>query len=424
VNCDEDANKQFCGSMGIKGFPTLKIVKPGKKSGSPVVEDYNGPREAKDIVEALMGKIPNHVKKVVDKDLESFLAEANETAKAILFTEKGTTSALLKAVAVDFLGSIKVAQIRSKETASVELFGITKFPTILLLPPGKEAQGIIYDGEMKKDKIVEFLSQTAPPNPDPAPPKAKTTKPKEDKKAAKSEKVAKESFKSASASHESSEASASAASATTETLEQNTPPTESPDPIVEPTPSSAPVELIPPLPVLPLDGLTKTCLGEKASTCVLALVPASYLDSPAATQALNSLSEIVHRHDKSGRKIFPIYVFPSDGLGFADVKKGLGLTNEVEIVAVNRKRGWWRHFGSEGSEPTIEKVENWIDAIRMGDGVKKEFPEGLMPQKVASEAAGKQPLENQKPIAEEKAAPPIEEATPEPTLEPEPHDEL
>lgn len=216
--------------MGVKGFPTLKIVKPSKTFGKPIAEDYNGAREAKDIVEAVTGKITNHVKRVTDKDLEAFLAEANDTAKAILFTDKGTTSALLKAVAIDFLGSIKVAQIRSKETASVELFGITKFPSLLLLPGGKEAEGIIYDGELKKDGIVKFLSQVAPPNPDPAPPKVKMPKKKEDKKTDKkadsADKAAKESFESASSSHATSEASASAASATAETLEEASKPTE------------------------------------------------------------------------------------------------------------------------------------------------------------------------------------------------------
>ena len=35
VNCDEEANKPLCGQMGVQGFPTLKIVRPGKKAASP-----------------------------------------------------------------------------------------------------------------------------------------------------------------------------------------------------------------------------------------------------------------------------------------------------------------------------------------------------------------------------------------------------
>ena len=167
----------------MQGFPTLKIVKPGKTAGKPIVEDYNGPRTAKGIVDAVVDKIPNHVKKVDDKTLEGWLAESSETAKAILFTDKGKTSALLKSIAIDFKGSINVAQIKNtdKEKASLELFGITKFPTLLLLPGGKEAEGIVYDGEMKKESMVAFLSQAAAPNPDPAPAKVKLPKSKDSK---------------------------------------------------------------------------------------------------------------------------------------------------------------------------------------------------------------------------------------------------
>ena len=96
VNCDEESNKPLCGRMGIKGFPTLKIVRPGSKRGKPVIEDYQGQRSAKAIVDALVDKIPNHVKKVQDSDLEAWL-EGGTQAKAILFTEKGTTQPLIKA---------------------------------------------------------------------------------------------------------------------------------------------------------------------------------------------------------------------------------------------------------------------------------------------------------------------------------------
>ena len=105
----------------------------------------------------MIDKIPNLVKRVDDKTLEAWLAESNETAKAILFSDKAKTSALLKAIAIDFKGSINVAQIRNtdKEKASLELFGISKFPTLLLLPGGKEAEGIVYDGEIVRSDTIQ-----------------------------------------------------------------------------------------------------------------------------------------------------------------------------------------------------------------------------------------------------------------------------
>src|SRR4051812_24672100 len=98
--------------MGVQGFPTLKIVRPRKGGGKPVVEDYKGERSAAAIVEAVVSGINNHVTKVSDKDVDRFLSEKNETAKAILFTDKGTTSALIKSIAIDFLDVITIAQAR------------------------------------------------------------------------------------------------------------------------------------------------------------------------------------------------------------------------------------------------------------------------------------------------------------------------
>lgn len=406
VNCDEEENKQFCGSMGVKGFPTLKIVKPGKKSGSPMVEDYNGPREAKAIIDTMVGKIPNHVKKVTDKDLEAFLSENNATAKAILFTEKGTTSALLKAVAVDFLGSITVGQIRSKEAAAVELFGITKFPSLILLPGG-DAEGIVYDGEMKKDAIVSFLAQVAPPNPDPAPAKVKMPSKKADKKAEK----AKESFESASSSHQASEASSGAASATEETMEEAFQPTESPEPAQEP--KEKPIvlpEVAPPIPKLATaEELVAACLMEKSSTCIIAFVPAVH--DEAATKALSSLAEIAHKHSQAKRKLFPFYEVTDDITDISSMKKSLGWSGEVEIVAINRKRGWYR--GYESKDLSIEAVETWIDQIRMGEGTRHRLPDPILTEKVPNPAATEQPIEERahEAASEEPAAEPNPEAT-------------
>ncbi len=393
--------------MGVKGFPTLKIVKPGKKSGSPVVEDYNGPREAKAIIDTMVGKIPNHVKRIADKDLDAFLAEGNATAKAILFTEKGTTSALLKAVAVDFLGSITVAQIRSKEAAAVELFGITTFPSIVLLP-GADAQGIVYEGEMKKDAIVAFLAQVAPPNPDPAPAKVKMPK-----KADKAAKAAKESFESASSSHQASEASSGAARATEEILEEASQPTMSPEPAQEPMekPIILP-EVAPPIPILATgEELALACLTERSGTCVIAFVPKEH--DEMASEVLLSLAEIAHKHKQARRKLFPFYEVPDDISGSEVVMKSLGWSGRVELVAINRKRGWYRNY--ESKDMSIEAVETWIDQIRMGEGTKLRLPNAVLTEKVPNPLVTEQPIE--KRAREDEAEVPDPEQTPEATAE-------
>ncbi|RDW82774.1 hypothetical protein BP6252_03886 [Coleophoma cylindrospora] len=427
VNCDEESNKQFCGTFGVQGFPTLKIVKPGQKTGRPIVEDYNGPRTAKGIVEAVMDKIPNLVKRVTDKDLETFLADANETPKALLFTDKGKTSGLLKAVAIDFKGSIKVAQIRNTDKASVELFGVTKFPTLVLLPGGKEAaEGIVYDGELKKDAIVAFLSQAATPNPDPAPPKVKVPKKKDSKI---SPDKAKAAFEKASKSHAKADGSTAGATATEEVLEDGAKPTESPSPEAD---TEKPVVLPDPAPAIPTlatEGqLKKECLGPKTGTCILAFTAET--EDATTKKALEALAELAHKHAIAKRNTLPFFVVPKSNVAQDVVKAAISLDAPLEIVAINGRRGWWRKLPAKGSaikdeDVTVEAIESWVDAIKMGEGSKEKLPEGLIPtEPEAPEPQAEHPIVVEEILEEVDDEPKTEKPAAEETKVDDKHDEL
>ncbi|RSL69047.1 hypothetical protein CEP53_002381 [Fusarium sp. AF-6] len=334
IDCDDDANKPFCGSMGVQGFPTLKIVRPGKKYGKPVVEDYQGQRTAGAISEAVSSKINNHVARVSDKDLDSFLG--GDKPKAILFTKKGTTSALIRSIAIEFLDVISVAQIRDKEKAAVKKFGIKDFPTLVLIP-GEGKEPVLYDGELVKKDMVKFLSQAGQPNPDPAPDNGKASKAKKngakDKKS-KSTETAKEEPTAESAS----EAAESA------------------------IPSIVPIDTI-----TSLEKLTKECLAPKSHTCILVFTPGE-----AGEKAVDSLSHLNTKYVHGGRHTFPFISIPSDSEAASTLPKALGLNDEVNLIAINTRRNWWRQYQGDFS---LHSVENWVDAIRMGEGAKKKLPE-------------------------------------------------
>ncbi|KAF9886815.1 hypothetical protein FE257_011062 [Aspergillus nanangensis] len=360
VNCDDDANKPLCGQMGVQGFPTLKIMTPSKKPGKPRVEDYQGARGAKAIVDAVVDRIPNHVKKVTDNDIDGWLSEDDQSPKAILFTEKGTTSALIRALAIEFLGSIEVGQIRNKETVAVEKFGIENFPSLVLVPGG-DKEHIVYDGELQKKPMVEFLSQVASPNSESAP-----AKPKSKSKSPKS--------KSPSDDEEDSKPTDSS---TEKVVPDNA--QEESKPVQPPTPP-------PSLDVLStVELLESSCLAPKSGTCVLALLPKSS-DSDAETpspakDALASLSEIARKHTQRKSKLFPFYSVPVTNTGAKTLRSGLGLSDDVEtveIVALNARRGWWRRYESDGTGYGLAPVEAWIDAIRLGEGAKSKLPDGVI----------------------------------------------
>ena len=372
--------------MGVQGFPTLKIVKPSKKSGKPIVEDYQGPRTASGIIDAVKAAIPNNVKKITDKGLSNFLDSNNETSKALLFSEKGTTSALIKVLAMEYLGNMNFAQIRDKESTAVEMFGITEYPTLVVLPGGTK-KPVKFEGSYKKDSMKDFLSQYASPSSQASSEKQKPMGKKPEKapeeEAAKSEEAA-ASFSSASSSHASAEASEEAAGATSVTLEDESNPTESPDPMVSPD-APKPVEIpdqLEPIPALIEEKyLQERCLGPKTSTCILALLPEvgdEEVFPEAANLALASLAEIADKHVKRESKLFPFYSVPTRNTGSATLRDALKLGGEkdFELIAVNARRGWWRRYG--GGKYDFHSVENWVDNIRFGEGAKEQLPVTLL----------------------------------------------
>jgi protein disulfide-isomerase A6 len=384
--------------MGVQGFPTLKIVRPGKKPGKPTVEDYQGPRSAKGIVEAVKDKVPNSVKRVTDKSLDEWLETNKDGAKAILFSDKGLVSATLRALAIDFAGIVSVAQIRKSEKTAVEKYGITEYPSLILLPAGSD-EPIKHTGKVDKAAMVEFLSQVGPPNPDCPEPKAKKSKSKKDSK---KESKSSSKFAKASASHKSADASSAAASATDETLEEPIAATESPDPKVkdEDTPEPVVIHQDKPKPTLPIVAdsaeLQSICLNEQSKTCILAILPAD----EAAVTATSVVSSLASIHSKHGDRLFPFVGVSATNPLAASLLSSLelGSNDQVHLVATHGKRAWYKKYS--GTTLGAQEVEQWVDAIRMGEGKKEKLPESLLAageKREAKEekAADQEPIEIQ-----------------------------
>lgn len=398
INCDEESNKPFCGSMGVNGFPTLKMIKPGKKPGKPSVEDYQGPRTASGIVDAVKSAIPNHVKRISDKGLDAWFKSDNETAKAVLFSEKGTTSALIKVLASEYLGSMAFAQIRSKESDAVQMFGVEEYPTLFVLPGGSQ-DAVKFDGTFTKESMKDFLSKYAQPTGKSSKKQNPLGKKSENDNEENKEKSQSDSstFSEASTSHASAEASSEAAGATSITLEDESNPTESPNP--NPVPEDAPKPVMMPEVHPPIEALIEEqyldmqCLGAKTKPCILALLPQATDEEgslpDSANAALASLAEIADKHKQRGDKLFPFFSIPGRNTGAAKLRSALNLKDEtnIELVAINGKRGWYKLFESE--DFSVNAVETWVDAIRLGEGQKSKLPEGIIA--VEEEEAAKPP---------------------------------
>ena len=75
------------------------------------------------------------------------------------------------------------------------------------------------------------------------------------------------------------------------------------------------------------------------------------------------------------------FIGPAINARVKSLRNQLGLSEgaEVEIIAVNGRRGWWKRYEpAEKGDFRLATVETWVDAIRLGDGSKNKLPEGVI----------------------------------------------
>ncbi|CEP12011.1 hypothetical protein [Parasitella parasitica] len=178
IDCDVETNKGLCAMYEIKGFPTIKVFSPelrkDKRTGqmTKIPTDYQGPRDAKSMVDYFLSSQPSNVQFVKwnEKDvkskksitLDNFLQTKNDTLpKALLFTNKATTTPLYKALSVDFKDRMLVGEVKQSERNIVAEYGIESFPTLLVISP---KHGIVtFDGKLNRDNLKTFMEKHALP---------------------------------------------------------------------------------------------------------------------------------------------------------------------------------------------------------------------------------------------------------------------
>lgn len=174
VNCDALANKQLCQDHNVKGFPTMLTFRPPKsfrahkpRNKQYAVQPYENQRTADGIVNAMKGTVKSFVKKVPAKKLDSWL-NVKDKPRVLLLTEKYSAPAIIKTLAVDFMGSaefffmtVDTDTVKSSIEEKITQLHDLEIPSIVVLHP---EQGVIpYDGKMSKNAIAKFLTQFAIP---------------------------------------------------------------------------------------------------------------------------------------------------------------------------------------------------------------------------------------------------------------------
>ena len=163
VNADEA--RSVMQMAGVQSFPTIKLYEAettrnpytGKMMKTAI--DYNGPRNARALVEFATSKLPSFVTPVTDKSATAF--KANGTLpRALLFTSKSETAPMFKAISLKLQGRMLLGEAREKEAPELATeMGVASYPALLVLPGG-EAAPVVYDGELKPEAVTLTLTLT------------------------------------------------------------------------------------------------------------------------------------------------------------------------------------------------------------------------------------------------------------------------
>jgi len=104
-------------------------------------------------------QLPSFVTTVTSKNSENFFSSDPELAKVLLFTNKKETTPLYKALSIDFHYQLNLGQVKDTETELVEKYKITKYPTLVVVPPSGDV--VTYSGELKHAALFAFLKPHA-----------------------------------------------------------------------------------------------------------------------------------------------------------------------------------------------------------------------------------------------------------------------
>jgi len=169
---DADKHKDLGGRFGVSGFPTLKWF----PKGSTTPEDYDGGREAQDIIDfinrksgtnARVAKAPSDV---IILDNSNFDSIVLDTKKHVLVEFYAPWCGHCKKLAPTWE---KLASIFKNEEnvviANVDAdkhkevggrFGVSGFPTIKFFPKDDKA-GVAYEGGRELSDLVKYINEKA-----------------------------------------------------------------------------------------------------------------------------------------------------------------------------------------------------------------------------------------------------------------------
>jgi len=155
VNCSKD--KPLCLKLDVEVLPELYIYFGKNKKVKVQLFEGLGPEF---LIKQNIDLMEKKVTKVTSHSYFSFLKENVHKPIILVFTERASTSILFLSLAKDFKDKVAFGEV-NKSDQLVSKFGVTEFPTVILVEDGLEHKGKVYTGKPKKESIIHFITENA-----------------------------------------------------------------------------------------------------------------------------------------------------------------------------------------------------------------------------------------------------------------------
>jgi thioredoxin-like negative regulator of GroEL len=159
INCL--AEEELCEEFTVYDVPQILIFTENLRDDG---ERYNGKQDWNSLANAASKKMQNFVQSVNQENFDAFMSRDQQKSKVLYFTDKKTTSAIMKSFSKRFLDKLSIGEVRHTDELSKK-FGVQKFPQLLVVTDIESYAGDVYEGEMKVDQMSKFLSTYASQQP-------------------------------------------------------------------------------------------------------------------------------------------------------------------------------------------------------------------------------------------------------------------
>jgi len=141
---------------GIRGFPTLKLYKPGSKAKD--MQDYQGARSASALVNFVTSHLNgNSILRLKEANAETLWSQQpTAVPRVILFSAKAEPNTLYKSLSMRFSNSLVFSMVQQNDPLCAT-YKVDTFPTVLVLT-SQEADPIKFEGKLTPDSLLNFLS--------------------------------------------------------------------------------------------------------------------------------------------------------------------------------------------------------------------------------------------------------------------------